>query len=54
MAGLPVCRHGRKPGKTVIFEGRKFKTYRGMGSLEAMQEGSKDRYFQDVEEDIKN
>ncbi len=41
------------PGETIIFEGRKFKTYRGMGSLEAMQKGSKDRYFQDVEDDIK-
>src|SRR5690606_27260829 len=41
------------PGETVIYEGRRFKTYRGMGSLEAMQRGSKDRYFQDMEEDIK-
>ncbi len=41
------------PGETIIFEGRKFKVYRGMGSLGAMQLGSKDRYFQDVEEDIK-
>jgi IMP dehydrogenase len=41
------------PGETIIFEGRKFKTYRGMGSIEAMREGSKDRYFQDVEDDIK-
>jgi len=41
------------PGETIIFNGRKFKSYRGMGSLEAMQKGSKDRYFQDVEEDIK-
>ena len=41
------------PGETIIFEGRKFKSYRGMGSLEAMQKGSKDRYFQDVEADIK-
>ena len=41
------------PGETIIYSGRKFKAYRGMGSLEAMQEGSKDRYFQDVEEDIK-
>jgi IMP dehydrogenase len=40
------------PGETVILEGRKFKTYRGMGSLEAMQKGSKDRYFQDGEDDI--
>ncbi len=41
------------PGDTIIFEGRKFKSYRGMGSVEAMQEGSKDRYFQDAEDDIK-
>ena len=41
------------PGETIIFEGRKFKSYRGMGSLEAMQKGSKDRYFQDMEDDIK-
>ena len=41
------------PGETVIFQGRKFKTYRGMGSLEAMQKGSKDRYFQDAEDDVK-
>tara|TARA_B100000925_G_C21952599_1_gene449687 strand:- start:883 stop:1233 length:351 start_codon:yes stop_codon:yes gene_type:complete len=38
---------------TIIFEGRKFKSYRGMGSVEAMKKGSKDRYFQDVEDDIK-
>jgi IMP dehydrogenase len=41
------------PGETVIYEGRKFKAYRGMGSLEAMQKGSKDRYFQDSEDDVK-
>jgi len=41
------------PGETIIFNGRKFKTYRGMGSLEAMEKGSKDRYFQDMEDDIK-
>ncbi|MBS1635254.1 MAG: IMP dehydrogenase [Bacteroidetes bacterium] len=41
------------PGETIIYEGRKFKAYRGMGSLEAMQKGSKDRYFQDAEDDIK-
>ena len=41
------------PGETIIFEGRKFKSYRGMGSIEAMQQGSKDRYFQDAEDDIK-
>ena len=41
------------PGETIIYEGRKFKSYRGMGSLEAMQHGSKDRYFQDTEDDVK-
>ena len=41
------------PGETIIFEGRKFKSYRGMGSIEAIQKGSKDRYFQDAEDDIK-
>ncbi len=40
------------PGDTIIFEGRKYKTYRGMGSVEAMKDGSKDRYFQDAEDDI--
>ena len=41
------------PGETIIYQGRKFKTYRGMGSIEAMQKGSKDRYFQDNEDDVK-
>ena len=41
------------PGETIIYQGRKFKSYRGMGSIEAMQKGSKDRYFQDVEDDIR-
>jgi len=41
------------PGDTIIFQGRKFKTYRGMGSIEAMKDGSKDRYFQDMEDDVK-
>ncbi|NOQ74722.1 MAG: IMP dehydrogenase [Crocinitomix sp.] len=41
------------PGETIIYQGRKFKAYRGMGSLEAMQKGSKDRYFQDIEDDVK-
>jgi len=41
------------PGETIIYQGRKFKSYRGMGSVEAMQQGSKDRYFQDSEEDAK-
>jgi IMP dehydrogenase len=40
------------PGETIIYEGRKFKAYRGMGSIEAMQKGSKDRYFQDMEDDV--
>ncbi len=40
------------PGETIIYNGRKYKAYRGMGSIEAMQQGSKDRYFQDMEEDI--
>jgi len=41
------------PGETIIFNGRKFKSYRGMGSIEAMEKGSKDRYFQDGETDAK-
>ena len=41
------------PGEVIIYEGRKFKTYRGMGSIEAMEDGSKDRYFQDAEDDVK-
>lgn len=41
------------PGETIIFQGRKFKSYRGMGSIDAMENGSKDRYFQDVEDDVK-
>jgi IMP dehydrogenase len=41
------------PGETIIYEGRKFKEYRGMGSLGAMNQGSSDRYFQDVEDDVK-
>jgi IMP dehydrogenase len=53
MAGSLFAGVEESPGETIIFEGRKFKSYRGMGSLEAMQEGSKDRYFQDVEDDIK-
>jgi IMP dehydrogenase len=40
------------PGEKILFEGRSFKSYRGMGSLDAMKMGSKDRYFQDVEDDI--
>ncbi len=53
MAGSLFAGVEESPGETVIFEGRKFKIYRGMGSISAMQKGSKDRYFQDVEEDIK-
>jgi IMP dehydrogenase len=53
MAGGMFAGVEESPGETIILEGRKFKVYRGMGSLEAMQSGSKDRYFQDVEEDIK-
>jgi len=53
MAGSLFAGVEESPGETIIFQGRKFKSYRGMGSLEAMQLGSKDRYFQDVEDDIK-
>ncbi|MFH1119009.1 MAG: IMP dehydrogenase [Bacteroidota bacterium] len=53
MAGSLFAGVEESPGETIIFEGRKFKTYRGMGSIEAMQRGSKDRYFQDAEDDIK-
>jgi IMP dehydrogenase len=53
MAGSLFAGVEESPGETIIFEGRKFKTYRGMGSLDAMEKGSKDRYFQDVEDDIK-
>ncbi|GAB4133951.1 MAG: IMP dehydrogenase [Raineya sp.] len=53
MIGSLLAGTDESPGKVVIFEGRKFKTYRGMGSLEAMEAGSKDRYFQDAEDDIK-
>jgi IMP dehydrogenase len=53
MAGSLFAGVDESPGETIIYEGRKFKTYRGMGSIEAMQMGSKDRYFQDVEDDIK-
>ena len=53
MAGGVFAGTDESPGETVLYEGRKFKTYRGMGSIEAMKAGSKDRYFQDVEEDIK-
>jgi IMP dehydrogenase len=53
MAGSLFAGVEEAPGETIIFQGRKFKVYRGMGSLGAMQQGSKDRYFQDVEDDIK-
>lgn len=53
MAGSIFAGTEESPGDTILYEGRKFKSYRGMGSLDAMAEGSKDRYFQDVEDDIK-
>ncbi len=53
MAGSLFAGVEESPGETIILNGRKFKSYRGMGSLEAMQQGSKDRYFQDMEEDVK-
>ena len=53
MLGSLLAGSKETPGDTMIYEGRKFKTYRGMGSIEAMEKGSKDRYFQDVEDDIK-
>jgi IMP dehydrogenase len=53
MAGSLFAGTEESPGDTIIFNGRKYKSYRGMGSIEAMQKGSKDRYFQDVEDDIR-
>ncbi|UTA68087.1 IMP dehydrogenase [Emticicia sp. 21SJ11W-3] len=53
MMGSLLAGTEEAPGEMVIYEGRKFKTYRGMGSVEAMEDGSKDRYFQDAEDDIK-
>jgi len=53
MLGSLLAGTKESPGETIIFEGRKFKSYRGMGSVEAMTKGSKDRYFQDVEDDVK-
>jgi IMP dehydrogenase len=53
MAGSLFAGTEESPGETILYEGRKFKSYRGMGSIEAMQTGSKDRYFQDAEDDIK-
>lgn len=53
MAGSLFAGVNESPGETIIYDGRKYKTYRGMGSVEAMKQGSKDRYFQDMEDDIK-
>ena len=53
MLGSLLAGTKESPGETIIFESRKFKSYRGMGSVEAMKEGSNDRYFQDIEDDIK-
>ena len=53
MAGSLLAGVEESPGETIIYNGRKFKSYRGMGSLEAMQHGSKDRYFQDMEDEVK-
>ncbi len=52
MVGSLIAGVEESPGETIIYQGRKFKSYRGMGSIEAMQKGSKDRYFQDVEDDV--
>lgn len=52
MAGSLFAGVDESPGETIIYEGRKYKTYRGMGSLDAMQKGSKDRYFQSNEDDV--
>jgi IMP dehydrogenase len=53
MAGSMFAGVEESPGETIIYNGRKFKSYRGMGSIEAMQLGSNDRYFQDIEDDIR-
>ena len=53
MVGSMLAGTSESPGETIIYEGRRFKGYRGMGSIEAMQKGSKDRYFQDAEDDLK-
>ncbi len=53
MAGSLFAGVDESPGEAIIYDGRKYKTYRGMGSIESMQKGSKDRYFQDVEDDIR-
>ncbi len=52
MAGSLFAGVEESPGETIIYNGRKYKSYRGMGSIEAMQQGSRDRYFQDSEDDI--
>ena len=52
MLGSLLAGTKESPGETIIYEGRKFKSYRGMGSIEAMEKGSKDRYFQDIESDL--
>ena len=53
MAGSLFAGVEESPGEAIILNGRKYKSYRGMGSLDAMQHGSKDRYFQDMEDDVK-
>ncbi|OEK03203.1 IMP dehydrogenase [Roseivirga sp. 4D4] len=53
MIGSLLAGTEEAPGEVILYEGRKFKSYRGMGSIEAMEDGSKDRYFQDAEDDIK-
>jgi IMP dehydrogenase len=53
MVGSILAGTDEAPGEMLLLEGRKFKTYRGMGSIEAMEDGSKDRYFQDAEDDMK-
>lgn len=53
MIGSLLAGTEEAPGEMIIYEGRKFKSYRGMGSIEAMEDGSKDRYFQDIEVDVK-
>lgn len=53
MIGSLLAGTEEAPGEVILYEGRKFKSYRGMGSVEAMEDGSKDRYFQDAEDDIK-
>ena len=53
MLGSLLAGTKESPGEMIIYESRQYKSYRGMGSVEAMKEGSKDRYFQDVEDDVK-